>query len=194
MRAHEAVLATRGDSVHDRELLARLRRGDRSAMAELYDQYGRLVFSLALRILHDQNAAEETVQQVFVKIWRRAASYDAERARLSAWVAQIAHNQAIDELRKRRVRPPTDGEDSLDLILDASPTPHELAVQSIERHRILRALEQIPREQRLVIELAYYGGLTHQEIAEKLSEPLGTVKTRMRRGIQKLRQLLEPMV
>lgn len=176
----------------DDEILAKLREGESWAMAVLYDRYARLVFSLALHILNDRPAAEEVVQEVFVKVWRRAGDYSSERGKLSAWIGSIAHHQAIDDLRRRRVRPSaTEDEEATRDLVDDAPVPFERAVQSIEHQQIAEALQCIPPEQRQPIELAYFEGLTQQEIAAKLDQPLGTIKTRMRLGMQKLKTLLE---
>lgn len=177
----------------DEEIIARLSAGESWAMAVLYDRYARLVFSLALRILNDRGAAEEAVQEIFVKVWRRARDYRAERGRFSSWLTGIAHNHAIDELRRRRARPSAsdDAADAMEQVVDTAPAPMDLAMQSVERRRILDALSAIPDAQRRAIELAFFEGLTQQEIADRLGEPLGTIKTRMRLGMQKLKALLE---
>ena len=176
----------------DDQLISALRQGEEWAMTTLYDRYARLVFSLALRILNDRLAAEEAVQEVFVKVWRRAKEYDATRGKFSSWLSGITHNHAIDELRRRRARPTaTEDEDAmLDLVAEG-PALFDLAFQSLEHRRIVHALEAIPPEQRQPIEMAYFEGYTQQEISERLSEPLGTIKTRMRLGMQKLKSLLQ---
>jgi RNA polymerase sigma-70 factor (ECF subfamily) len=176
----------------DEQLIQSLRRGEQWAMSVLYDRYARLVFSLALKILQDRGAAEEAVQEVFVKIWRRCKEYDAERGKFSSWLTGIAHNHAIDELRRRRVRPAASEEetDEMNEVIDVAPAPLEIALQNLEHLRILDALGEIPAEQRQPIEMAYFEGFTQQEISEKLGEPLGTIKTRMRLGMQKLKSLL----
>jgi RNA polymerase sigma-70 factor (ECF subfamily) len=175
----------------DEQVLEHLRDGESWAMAVLYDRYARLVFSLALKILNDRAASEEVVQEVFVKVWRRAGDYNPERGKFSSWLGGITHHHAIDELRRRRVRPTAAEDESAvaDVAADG-PVPFESAVQSIDRERICHALERIPTEQRQPIELAYFEGYTQQEIADKLGEPLGTIKTRMRLGMLKLRGLL----
>ncbi|MBI3914102.1 MAG: sigma-70 family RNA polymerase sigma factor [Chloroflexi bacterium] len=179
-------------ALEDAELLMQLRRGEGRAMAMLYDRYARLVFSLAVKILNDRAGAEEVVQEVFVKVWRRARDYDSARGKFSSWLTGITHNHAIDELRRRRVRPSAaqnDEEEAPD-ILDEGPPLFEIAVQSIEHRRIVDALNAIPLPQRRAIEMAYFEGYTQQEIADRLKEPLGTIKTRMRLGTQKLKGLL----
>ncbi len=176
----------------DEQVIERLIKGESWAMAVLYDRYARLVFSLALKILNDRAASEEVVQEVFVKVWRRAGDYHPERGKFSSWLGGIAHHHAIDEVRRRRIRPAAAEDESAVADVPADgPVPFELAVQSIERQRIFHALECIPAEQRQPIELAYFEGYTQQEIADKLREPLGTIKTRMRLGMLKLRGLLQ---
>jgi RNA polymerase sigma-70 factor (ECF subfamily) len=177
----------------DEEIIVRLKDGESWAMSVLYDRYARLVFSLALKILNDRGAAEETVQEVFVKVWKRSRDFDAKRGKFSSWLTGIAHNHAIDEMRRRRVRPSAseNDDDAMDTVLDDGPAPLDLAMQSMEHRRIVDALCGIPEEQRRAIEMAYFEGLTQQEISNKLGQPLGTVKTRMRLGMQKLRTLLE---
>jgi len=175
----------------DEQLVNALMRGESWVMAALYDRYARLVFALAFKILNDRAAAEETVQEVFVKVWRRAKDFDASRGKFSSWLTGIVHHHAIDELRRRRVRPAaTEDETAAFDVPDGGPAPHDLAVQSFERQRIRGALSAIPPEQRRAIEMAYLEGLTQQEIADALGEPLGTIKTRMRLGMQKLKTLL----
>ena len=181
------------NALADEEIIARLRDGESWAMSVLYDRYARLVFSLALKILNDHGAAEETVQEVFVKVWKRSREFDARRGKFASWLTGIAHNQANDELRRRRVRPSAseDDDDAMDAVIDEGPAPHDLAMQGLERRRIIDALKEIPQDQRRAIELAYFEGLTQQEISDRLGEPLGTIKTRMRLGMQKLKGLLE---
>jgi RNA polymerase sigma-70 factor (ECF subfamily) len=176
----------------DDQLISAIRKGEGWAMTALYDRYARLVFSLALRILNDRAAAEETVQEVFVKVWRRSKDFDVTRGKFSSWLSGITHNHAIDELRRRRVRPvASEDEDAMAEVVSDGPAPLELALQSLEHRRIVAALEQIPAEQRQPIEMAYFEGFTQQEISDRLKEPLGTVKTRMRLGMQKLKSLLD---
>jgi RNA polymerase sigma-70 factor (ECF subfamily) len=176
----------------DEQLVRALTRGEAWAMAALYDRYARLVYSLALKILNDRDAAEETVQEVFVKVWKRARDFDATRGKFSSWLSGIAHHHAIDELRRRRIRPTAaEDEDAMAQVVADNPAPLDLALQSLEHRRIVEALAAIPFEQRRCIEMAYFEGYTQQEISERLGEPLGTVKTRTRLGMQKLKVLLE---
>ena len=176
----------------DDQLISALRQGEGWAMTALYDRYARLVFSLSLRILNDRSAAEEAAQEVFVKVWKRAKDYDAARGKFSSWLSGIAHNHAIDELRRRRVRPSaSDDEDAMAEVVSNDLAPLDLALQSLEHQRIVDALQAIPAEQRKPIEMAYFEGYTQQEISDRLREPLGTIKTRMRLGMQKLKGLLD---
>jgi RNA polymerase sigma-70 factor, ECF subfamily len=178
-------------ALRDEELVAQVRVGESWAMSVLYDRYARLVFSLALAILQDRGVAEEAVQEVFFKVWSRAGDYGVERGKFSSWLARIAHNHAIDLLRQRRTRPQaTADEEEMWQIVDRGPTPLDMAEQSLEHREIVQALKAIPNEQRCAIELAYFEGLSHQEIANQLHTPLGTVKTRIRRGMQNLKTAL----
>lgn len=179
-------------ALSDEQVIAGLRGGESWAMSVLYDRYARLVFSLALKILSDRVAAEEVVQEVFVKVWKRSNDYSTDRGKFSSWIGGIAHNQAIDELRRRRVRPSAaDDEDAVAELPDQHATPFDAAAQTLEHQEIMHALECIPVDQRRPIELAYFEGMTQQEISVALKEPLGTIKTRMRLGMQKLKSLLE---
>ena len=169
----------------DEELVQRCAAGDRMALGALYDRYGILVFSLVVRILGEGMAAEEVTQDAFLSVWRRGADYSPQRGRVLPWLLTIARNRAVDELRRRRVT-------STHVEL-----PDELALQSgledvaLSRIQIRRALAELPAAQRQALELAYYNGMTQQEIAEFLQTPLGTIKTRMRLGLQRLRTALD---
>jgi RNA polymerase sigma-70 factor (ECF subfamily) len=187
--------ATDRPGLTDEQLVAFIVRGENWALSEIYDRYTRLVFSLALKILNDRASAEEIVQQVFTKVWRSARDYRADRGKFLTWVMSISRHQCIDELRRRRARPvtPLGDEEWLDeLVSDDDPAQ---AVQfTFERARVREALKKIPVEQRIVIELAFWGGLTQQEIAMYCHSPLGTIKTRSRLGMQRLRRLLQEAV
>ena len=177
----------------DERLVARVVEGDRGAFEMLYDRYASTVFGLALKMLGDREVAEDAVQEIFWRVWRRLGSFDRSRA-FAPWLFGIAHNYCIDELRRRKVRPQSVYEDDENPIL--SEIVHEADVGEsallAEQGRLVRsALEQLPEEQRQTLLLAYFGGLTQQEIAAKLGNPLGTVKTRMRLGLQKLRAVLQ---
>lgn len=187
--------ATDQQVLPDAQLLALIARGENWALSEIYDRYSRLVFSLALRILNDHASAEEIVQQVFTKVWRSARDYRMERGKFSTWVMTIAQHQCIDELRRRRVRPVAQpGDEELLNALASDDDPAQAVQSTFERARIREALQQIPAEQRIVIELAFWGGLTQREIAVYCHSPLGTVKTRSRLGLQRLKRLLPEAV
>ncbi len=174
-------------------LIRRVAAGDRRAFEALYDRYSPAVFGVALKMLGDREAAEEAVQEIFWRIWQRSGSFDSSRA-FAPWLFGIAHNYSIDELRRRRVRPQQVYEDDDRPILSEIPDEAdvgETAVLSDQRRLVREALDQLPEEQRQALLLAYFGGLTQQEIAAQLGNPLGTVKTRMRLGLQKLRSLLQ---
>ena len=176
-------------------LVGRVATGDESALAALYDATNRLVYSLVLRVLGDMSSAEEVLIDVYTQVRRKAASYDADRGAPLAWIATIARSRAIDRLRSSRQDQYR--QESLDVLGEApanSSSPEELASAS-ERQKLVReALNLLTVEQRQVIELAYYSGLSHSEIAEKLNQPLGTVKTRTRLGMMKLREALAPLL
>ena len=177
----------------DDQLIERVLAGDRRAFETLYDRYSATVFGVALKILGDREVAEDAVQEIFWRAWRRLASFDRSRA-FAPWLFGIAHNYCIDELRRRRVRPQPVYEDDDHPILSDIPDEAdvgEAAILAEQRQSVRDALDQLPEEQRQALLLAYFGGLTQQEIAARLGNPLGTVKTRMRLGLQKLRALLQ---
>ena len=181
----------------DDELIDGLRRRDEAALATLYDRYSRPAFSLALKLLGSQEQAEDVLQEVFLKLWNRPELYTPERGRFLPWLLGVVHHRAIDVLRsqsaesRRRV-----GGDSEELILELSADHHHLTdpaeqvVVGLEVQAVARALRRLPREQQEALVLSLLGGLTHTEIAERLGEPLGTVKTRLRLGLRKLRTAL----
>jgi RNA polymerase sigma-70 factor (ECF subfamily) len=159
----------------------------------LYDRYNRLVFSVALNAVGDRATAEEITLDVFTRVWEKAATYQAERAQVNTWLTSIARHRAIDVLRRWRVRPEQHSVEWAEV--SAADTPNvsgpEAAVERrLQRASVRRALAALPEEQRQAIALAYFQGLSHSEIAEAVNAPLGTVKTRVRLGMQKLRQML----
>jgi len=178
----------------DQASLARIARGDQLAFAELYDRHARLVFSLALRILQERADAEDIVQEVFAQVWSQAGRYDASRGAVAAWMLMLTRSRAIDRLRARRARPETASESNTAESVVDSAARQDLELLSAEQvTRLQRALKELPDAQRTALELAYYEGLTHAEVAARLSEPLGTVKTRIRQAVIKLRESLGQM-
>jgi len=180
----------------DEAVLAAIQRRDDAALAELYDRYGRPAFGLAYRLLGERGVAEDVVQEAFLAVWRRAASYHADRGSARAWLMSIVHNGAIDRRRGRYKREQTDvGLDDVAFRLetDAEDT-FAIVAEGIAAEQVRAALGGLPDEQRQAIELAYFGGMTHQEIAERTGAPLGTVKSRMRLGLLKLRSALADVV
>lgn len=179
----------------DDQLVSRIAGGDAAALEALYDRYVRQCFGLALRMVKEPGLAEEVVQEVFLKLWSRPDSYSSQKGAFVSWLLSLVHHRCVDELRKRsRTEVALDNEQPLSVINtkpDPQPDPSE-QVWVMEQQRVVRqALVQLPENQRQVLELAYFGGLSQSQIAEQLSQPLGTVKTRMRMGLQNLRQLLE---
>lgn len=178
----------------DTDLLARIVQSDAGALDLLYERYSRVVYSLALRMLRSAELAEDIVQETFWRIWRRSATFEGRRGSVASWILGIAHNLSVDELRRQRARPSlvrdTPGEPILSAIVDVSADVDDLALLNERRRQILKALEQIPADQRLAIELAYFGGLSQSEIAERLQSPIGTIKTRIRNGLRRLREVL----
>jgi RNA polymerase sigma-70 factor (ECF subfamily) len=152
-------------------------------MAALYDKYSSIVYSVALRVLADTGAAEDVLQEVFMQLWRNPGAFDASRGNLAPWLAVIARNRAIDALRRRQ--PETDIED---VVVSVEPDMAGDAERSRAMEKVRSALGSMPAPQRSALEMAYFEGLTHSEIAEKTGEPLGTVKTRIRAGLMALRK------
>jgi RNA polymerase sigma-70 factor, ECF subfamily len=177
-----------------RALVARLAGGDEHALARLYDNTSRIVYGLALRILGDPSSAEDVTMDVYLQVWRTAGSYDPERGTVLSWLVTLVRSRAIDCLRSRKARR-ADLEENVDNVAnlsDSRPGP-EMASVEIGRSRIVRnAMAQLSPDQREAIELAYFSGLSHTEVAARTDLPLGTVKTRIRLGMLHLRELLEP--
>lgn len=192
---NEAGLLT-GPTLDDAALVERVADGDDSALGQLYDRFGQAVYSLCVRIVHDGATAEELTQEVFVRLWRSAASFEPARGRVSTWLLRIAHNLALNEIRRRQSRPviaPDVEWETESASLADSSTEGDPALSAWMRERaetVRHALAQLPTPQRQAIELAYYGGLSQAEVAAALGDPLGTVKSRIRVGMQRLRELL----
>lgn len=163
--------------------------GDEGGLAELYDRHGRLVYSLALRIVRDSGDAEDVTQEVFAQAWRQADRFQATRGSAAAWLVTLARTRAIDLLRRRQARPALVA-DPVPEFSDAAPPQDVLVDWSRRAHAVRQALDGLPALQRVAIELAFFDGLTHSEIAAQLELPLGTVKTRVRQGLMRLRDQL----
>jgi RNA polymerase sigma-70 factor, ECF subfamily len=175
----------------DEAIVERIARGDRAAMAELYDRYVHVVFSLACRIVTLPADAEDVVQEVFTQAWRQAVRYDAARASAAGWLLNITRTRAIDRVRANRTRQRVSGTEER---IESAPAPGEdqeqRAIEGERAARVRAALAKLGQAQREAIDLAYFGGLSHGEIAARLEEPLGTIKTRIRTGLSRLREAL----
>jgi RNA polymerase sigma-70 factor (ECF subfamily) len=174
----------------DEALVALVARGDEDALAELYDRIGRVAYGLARRVLRDDRHAEDAVQDGFLAVWRTAAAFRPERAKASTWVLTLVHRRAVDLVRReerRRTEPL--GDEALGA--EPSEPTEEAAWLRFERERVQAALKQLPDNQREALELAYYGGFSQSELAERLGVPLGTIKSRMFAGLARLRELLD---
>jgi RNA polymerase sigma-70 factor, ECF subfamily len=192
-------MVTRPDQVHaDLALLTRIAQRDASAIGELYDRHSRVVFALVCRILRDEGESEDVLQEVFLRVWDKAESYDPVLGSPTAWLIRIARNRAIDRIRARQARPATQSADeTLNLVAaddEASPDPERSAALSEQQRAIVEALSRIPPEQRMLIEQAFFHGYTQSELAERFKLPLGTVKTRIRTGMIAMRDHLQHLV
>ncbi len=174
-------------------LLERIAAGDREAFAELYDRYSRPLYAFVLRIVSAPADAEDVLQEVFVQIWERAAQFDEQQGKPFSWAVAMTRNKAIDRLRslQRRSRLAEQALEAGAVATEISPHEAHSALPTDESARIRSALGNLPDDQRRAIEMAFFGGLTHHQVAEALREPLGTVKARIRRGMLRLREALE---
>ena len=181
--------------ITDDQLVKRIADGDASALEQLYDRYVRQCFGLALRILGDALLAEEVVQEVFLKLWSQPGRYAPEKGKFVSWLLSLVHHRSIDELRRRsRTEVALETQETgsvLDSAASPEPDPADQVTLYEQQRTVRQALAGIPAEQRQILELAYYGGLSQSQIASRLGQPLGTVKTRMRSGLRHLRSILE---
>lgn len=177
----------------DEDLMALAQRDDLEAFELLYERHKRVAYSLARRIVGGGGNADDVVQETFISVWRSIERYDAKKASVRTWLMRIVHRRAIDNLRSQTVHSKrrADGEDLLDDVVSSDPSPDSQALQQELSDNVRGVLVELPSEQRAVIELAYFNGFTHSEIAEILDEPVGTVKGRMRLGLEKMRGALE---
>lgn len=171
----------------DAALMVRIMERDETALAALYDRYAGMVSSVLNRILRDTHAAEEILQDIFFQIWRRASQFDASRGSLAGWLMVIARNRAISRLRHRN---PAAGEQLQENTVSLPFNLESVVARQQLLGKVKNALEGLPKEQRAAVELAYFEGLTHTEIAERTGDPLGTVKTRLRTALETLKQVL----
>lgn len=173
------------DVSDDASLLSRIRSGDQIAMGTLYDRYSRVVYSVALRVLRDPASAEDVSQEVFMQIWRNSESFAASRGSIGGWLAVVARNRSIDLIRRRK---PTDSVD--DVVLASSFNLANEAERNSLIEKTRSVMGSLPAEQRKSVEMAFFDGLTHSEIAEMTGDPLGTVKTRIRSALIVLRKAM----
>lgn len=182
------------ESLDDHQLIQRVSQVDKEALEALYVRYQTPVYSLAMFMLKQPALAEEATQDIFLNIWLKASSFNSERGQPKAWIMSVAHHKIVDVIRSRRRTiintDPADYE-TLDLLPASGASTEAQVEQTLDRERIMRALATIPEAQREVIMLAYFGGYSQSEMAERLDQPLGTVKTRVRLAMQKLRLALE---
>jgi RNA polymerase sigma-70 factor, ECF subfamily len=179
--------------IDDNTLLRQIADRDQAALSTLYDRYARIIYAISFRSLRSAEESEEVVLDVFAQVWRIADRYDPHKSRGDTWIFMLARSRVLDRLRKLQSRTPSSGE-VLDIaeiqVSSSSVDPLDAAVVSERREQVLSILSQLPDEQRRVLELAYYQGLSHSEIAQSTGISLGTVKTRIRLGLNKLRSAL----
>jgi RNA polymerase sigma-70 factor, ECF subfamily len=171
---------------NDADVVAQLCQGENEALVRLYDLYAGLVYSIALRVLRNRAAAEDVVQEVFIQLWRNPSSFDAQRGRLAPWLAVIARHKAVDALRKLKFEVDSEEENTVSAAVPSHASLHCAA----DAEKAKKLMARLPLEQKQALELAYLDGLTHVEIAARIGEPLGTVKSRIRLGLLFLRKEL----
>jgi len=171
----------------DQSLMQQVSSGGQQAMAAVFDRYAGLVYSVALRVLNDSGQAEDVTQEIFFQLWRHPESFSFSRGTLGTWLLVVARNRAIDQLRQRRPAEPVD-----DLKLASSTNLQSEAERSIMMQRVRGILGDLPQEQQQSLQMSFFDGLSHSEIAERTGQPLGTVKTRIRSALSSLRKRLEP--
>jgi RNA polymerase sigma factor (sigma-70 family) len=171
----------------DEALVALAARSDQSALAELYDRYGRTAYGLALRVLRDPTLAEDAVQEAFLTVWRTASRFMPERGKASTWILTLVHRRAVDAVRREQRRHADSLERAAEPVVEGA---EEDAFLRLQRERVQAALRHLPDPQREALELAYYGGFSQAQLAERLGQPLGTIKSRMFGGLSRMRELL----
>ncbi len=181
-------------TLNDESLILLITRAKQDALSELYNRYNRLVFSLALNVVGDRATAEEITLDVFTRIWEKAGTYRADQAKVTTWLTSITRNHSISMLRRRSSRPEHHSVSWTDMFTEAVPDesdPETITELALQRANVQAAVAQLPADQRQALALAFFKGYTHRQIADQLGQPLGTVKTRIRLAMQKLRQMLE---
>lgn len=186
-KATDIPVSATATRLSDEDLLEAVSRSDEAALAELYDRFGRVAYGLALRVVRDAALAEDVVQEAFLQVWRSAERFEAGRAKASTWVLTFVHRRAVDLVRREERRR---SEPESAAPIPTGPGADEAVERRSKREVVQGALRQLPAEQREAIELAYYGGFTQSELAARLDQPLGTIKSRMFNGLQQLRALL----
>jgi RNA polymerase sigma-70 factor (ECF subfamily) len=185
------VMQQKSNRELDQQLIDQVKQGDKTAFKEIYSHFSQVVYNLALRMLRDKEDAEEVVQEIFLQVWNKAYSYDSERGAVSTWILNIARSRSIDKLR-------TVGYRQRNIEIDEEKVNSNDDLSRIiedreESKKVIRqALENLPDKQRIAIEIVYFEGFTHLEAAEKLNEPVGTIKTRIRLGVLKLKEKIMP--
>lgn len=188
-----AIMDKGSSRSEDQELINRLRKGDKSAFREIYARYSQVVFNLALRMLRSREEAEEVVQEIFLQVWNKADSYDSQRGAISTWIVNIARSRSIDKLRTLGYRGQTT-ELNEERVNSKSDFSRIIEDREESRKIIREALDSLPDNQRIAIEMVFFEGLTHIEAAERLNEPVGTIKTRIRLGVAKLKEKISPYI
>ena len=176
----------------DEAVVLLVARGHQTALAELYDRFGRVAWGLALRILRDEALAEDAVQEAFTAAWKTASRFVPERASARTWLLTLVHRRAVDVVRREERRRSEPLDERFDV--SGAGTADDEVMLRLERERVQRALAQLPDREREALELAYYGGFSQSELAERLGQPLGTIKSRMFTGLARLRELLEEKI
>ncbi len=193
------VLPNNGDAERERDksLVTRVQNGDYTAIEELYARYSRQAYGLALRILNNSESAEDAVQDAFLRFWRQPGSFDSGKGRFVTWLLSIVHNLCIDQVRRKRHQTVSmdqeETQQQINYLADNSTPVHEEVWLSMQRTVIQQALDNLPQEQSRMIEMAFFKGLTHTEIAHETGQPLGTVKSRIRQGLMKLKGLMSSL-
>jgi RNA polymerase sigma-70 factor (ECF subfamily) len=183
-----------GRDEDDVRILERIARGEEPAIAELYDRYGRLLFSFGMRILRSQHEAEDLLQEIFLQVWNKVGAYEQQKGSVYTWLVTMTRNRAIDRLRSSsgKLQRMTVDLDQVMLVAEShASNPHAYTVFGEEQRSMVEALKRLTTDQQQVIGLAYYEGYSQSQIAELLKIPLGTVKTRMRKGMMDLREMLK---